>query len=268
MSDQPLLTEKKGHVLIVTLNRPDKKNAVNAQVLCGLYDAWQELDNNKEIRVAILTGAGKDFCSGMDLTVVKKLTSGTPPENEYEERMMGPGDIIFGGWLKTYRPTKPVIAAVEGYALAGGTEILLGTDIRVAGESAQFGITEAKRGLFPMAGSSIRVPRQIGYTRAVEMLLTGNSYSAKECKEMGLIGHVVPDGTAMEKAMEIAESIAENGPLSVQALLKVIREVATLPEEKDFEQEFAIGIPVFSSKDAKEGPKAFLEKRKPNFSGE
>jgi enoyl-CoA hydratase len=268
MSEQELLTEKREHTLIVTINRPEKKNAVNAQVLCGLYDAWKQLDEDNDIRVAVLTGADGNFSSGMDLTVVRKLTSGTPPENEYEERMMGEEDIIFGGWLKTYRPKKPVIAAVEGYALAGGTEILLGTDIRVAGESAQFGITEAQRGLFPMAGSSVRIPRQLPYTMAVEMLLTGNSYSAADCKNMGLIGHVVPDGEALNKAMEIAERISANGPLSVQALLKVIREVATLPEKEAFDQEFVIGIPVFGSKDAKEGPKAFLEKRKPVFKGE
>ena len=263
-----LLAEKDGHVLLVTINRPEKKNAVNAEVLCGLDDAWHRLDEDDDLRVAILTGAGDNFCAGMDLGVINKLTAGKPPEDEFEERLAKDMSIIFNGWLKTYRPTKPVIAAVEGYALAGGTEILQGTDIRVAAESAVFGITEVQRGLFPMAGSTVRLPRQIPYTVALEMLLTGNPHSAAECKAFGLVGHVVPDGKALEKAREIADRIAANGPLAVQAILKATRETANMPEKEAFEQkEMAIGIPVFSSEDAREGPTAFLEKRKPVFKG-
>jgi enoyl-CoA hydratase len=268
MPESALLAEKDGHVLTVTINRPDKKNAVNAEVLCGLSDAWHRLDADHDLRVAILTGAGGNFCAGMDLGVINKLTSGRPPEDEFEERMAKDMSIIFDGWLKTYRPTKPVIAAVEGFALAGGTEILQGTDIRVAGESAVFGVTEAQRALFPMAGSTVRLPRQIPYTLAVEMLLTGNSYTAAECKEMGLIGHVVPDGQAMKAAVQIAERIAANGPLAVQAILRAVRETAQMSEKDAFEQkEMAIGIPIYSTEDAREGPTAFLEKRKPVFKG-
>jgi len=268
MPESALLAEKEGHVLLVTINRPDKKNAVNAEVLCGLSDAWHRLDDDDELRVAILTGAGDNFCAGMDLGVINKLTSGAPPEDEFEERLSRDASIIFDGWLKTYRPTKPVIAAVEGFALAGGTEILQGTDIRVAAESAVFGVTEVQRGLFPMAGSTVRLPRQIPYTVAVEMLLTGNGYTAAQCQAFGLIGHVVPDGQALAKAREIAERIAANGPLAVKAILRSIRETACMPEKDAFEQkEMAIGIPVFQSEDAREGPTAFLEKRKPVFKG-
>jgi len=268
MSQPALLVEADDHVLVVTINRPEKRNAVNAEVLCGLSDAWHRLDEDDELRVAILTGAGGNFCAGMDLSVINKLVSGKPPEDEFEERLKQDANIIFDGWLKTYRPTKPVIAAVEGFALAGGTEILQGTDIRVAAESATFGVTEVQRALFPMAGSTVRLPRQIPYTVALEMLLTGESYSAADCRGFGLIGHVVPDGQALAKAREIADRIARNGPLAVRAILKAVRETAGLPERQAFdEKEMAIGIPVFSSEDAKEGPRAFLEKRPAVFKG-
>jgi enoyl-CoA hydratase len=191
MAKAALLAEKDGHVLTVTINRPEKKNAVDAEVLCGLSDAWHRLDQDDELRVAILTGAGGVFCAGMDLSVIPKLRAGTA-DDEFEERLLSDGAVIFDGWLKSYRPTKPVIAAVEGYALAGGTEILQGTDIRVAGESAEFGITEVQRGLFPMAGSCVRLPRQIPYTVAVEMLVAGEPISARRALELGLVGRVVP----------------------------------------------------------------------------
>ncbi len=204
----------------------------------------------------------------MDLGVIAKLTSGAPPENEFEERLAKDASIIFDGWLKTYRPGKPVIAAVEGFALAGGTEILQGTDIRVAAEGATCGVTEVQRALFPMAGSTVRLPRQIPYTMALEMLLTGDAYSAERCLAMGLIGRVVPDGQALAAAREIAERIAANGPLAVRAILRAVRETAGMPEQEAFaHKEMAIGTPVFSSEDAREGPRAFLEKRKPIFRG-
>lgn len=265
--NRALLTETDGHVLILTLNRPEKKNAVNAEVLCGLSDAWRRLDQDDELRVAILRGTGDTFCAGMDLGVIARMNSGAPPADEYEERLKKEGNIVFDGWMKTYRPGKPVIAAVEGFALAGGTEILQGTDIRVAGESAVFGVTEVQRGLFPMAGSTVRLPRQIPYTRAVEMLLTGDSISAREAKESGLIGHVVPDGHAFEKARQIAQRIAENGPIAVRCILQAVRETACLPEAEAWAKEMPLGMKVMMSQDAKEGPRAFLEKRKPNFQG-
>ena len=261
-----LLAEKEGHVLVVTINRPEKKNAVNGEVLCGLSDAWHRLDEDDDLRVAILTGAGGVFCAGMDLSVIPKLRA-RKADDEYEERLLTDGAVIFDGWLKTYRPTKPIIAAVEGYALAGGTEILQGTDIRVAGESAQFGVTEVQRSLFPMAGSTVRLPRQIPYTVAVEMLVTGEPITASRAAELGLVGRVVPDGQALAEARKIAERIAANGPLAVKAILATIRETATLPETEAFAKEMANGMTVMSSEDAAEGPKAFLEKRSPVYKG-
>jgi len=263
-----LLREKDedGHVLTVTINRPEKKNAANAEVLCGFVDAWHQLDRDDDLRVCILTGAGGVFCAGMDLSVIPKLSAGKA-DDEFEERMLSEGSIALDGWLKTYRPTKPIIAAVEGYALAGGTEILQGTDIRVAAEGATFGITEVQRSLFPMAGSSVRLPRQMPYTVAVELLLTGEPFSAQQALDWGLVGHVVPDGQALAKAREIAARIVENGPLAVKAILQSIRETASLPEMEAFAIEGPIGAKVFTSEDAVEGPRAFLEKRTPVWQG-
>jgi len=261
-----LLAEKDGHVLTVTINRPEKKNAVNAEVLCGLADAWHRLDEDDDLRVAILTGAGGVFCAGMDLSVIPKLRAGQA-DDDYEKRLLTDGAVIFDGWLKTYRPTKPVIAAVEGFALAGGTEILQGTDIRVAAEGAQFGVTEVQRSLFPMAGSCVRLPRQMPYTVAVEMLVTGEPISARRAAELGLVGRVVADGEALSEARRIAQRIADNGPLAVRAILATIRETSTLPEPEAFAKEMAQGMKVMTSEDAAEGPRAFLEKRRPVYQG-
>jgi enoyl-CoA hydratase len=262
-----LLTDVQDGVLIVTINRPEKKNAANAEVLCGFVDAWKRLDADDELRCCVLTGAGGVFCAGMDLGVISRMGSGAGPADDFEQRMMDEPDVAMHGWLKTYRPTKPVIAAVEGYALAGGTEILQGTDIRVAGRSATFGVTEVQRGLFPMAGSSVRLPRQIPYTIAVEMLIVGDPITAQQALDYGLIGHLVEDGQALERAMAIARKISANGPVAVKAILESIRRSYGLPEPQAFEIEFPIGIRVFASEDAKEGPRAFLEKREPNWQG-
>ena len=261
-----VLVEKTGHVLTVTLNRPEKRNAVNSEVMCRLYDAWNQLDADEELRVAILTGKGDTFCTGMDLSEIGKLGRGKP-ENEYMERVMKEPAVIYGAWLKTYRPTKPVILAAEGFARAGGTEILQGTDIRVAGESAMFGVTEVQRGLFPMAGSAVRLRRQIGYAVAAEMLLAGEDLPARRAYELGLVNHVVPDGQALARAREIADRIASNGPLAVKAILATLRETETLAEDEAFAIEQKHGLAVMGSEDAKEGPRAFLEKRPPVFEG-
>ena len=265
MSEPAVIVEKDGHVLIVTLNRPEKRNAVNCEVMCRLYDAWVQLDQDEDLRVAILTGRGNTFCAGMDLSEIGNMKKGTG--NEWMDRALSDPAIIFGAWLKTYRPTKPVILAAEGFARAGGTEILQGTDIRVAGESAMFGVTEVQRGLFPMAGSAVRLRRQIGYAVAAEMLIAGEDLPARRAYELGLVNHIVPDGEALTKAREVADRIAANGPLAVKAIVATLRATETLPEEEAFKIEQEHGMKVMTSEDAAEGPRAFLEKRAPNFKG-
>ena len=266
MSEPLVLVEAEGPILVVTINRPEKRNAANSEVLCRLYDAWVRLDTDDGLRVAILTGKGNTFCAGMDLAEIGRLRQGII-DNEWIERFTKEPQIALGGWLKTYRPTKPVILAAEGFARAGGTEILQGTDIRVAGESAVFGVTEVQRGLFPMAGSAVRLRRQVSYAVAAEMLLAGEDITAQRAYDLGLINHVVPDGQALAKAKEIAQRIARNGPLAVQGILATLRETEAMPEAQAFEIEMEHGRRVMSSNDAAEGPRAFLEKRDPEFTG-
>jgi enoyl-CoA hydratase len=255
------LVEQVGHTLVVTMNRPEARNALSGEMLQIMSDAWDRVNSDDSIRVAILTGAGGYFCAGADL----KSMSERPPSDSFESGEFDPS--VIKSLLKGYRLTKPLIAAVEGPAIAGGTEILQGTDIRIAGESAKFGVSEARWGLYPMGGSAVRLVRQIPYTVAADLLLTGRHVKAPEAKEIGLIGHVVPDGTALEKAHEIADLIAANGPLAVQAILRTMRESEGKHEDDCWADDARVGAAVFASADAKEGPRAFSEKRAPNFQG-
>jgi len=253
------LIERRDHVLIVTMNRPAARNALSGPMMALMRGAWDQVDNDPGIRVCVLTGAGGAFCAGADL---KAMTSSHPGDafrnGEFDLSVLEP-------LLKGRRLTKPLIAAVEGPAIAGGTEILQATDIRVAGESARFGISEARWGLFPLGGSAVRLPRQVPYTVAAELLLTGRHISASEAREIGLIGHVVPDGQALGKALEFADMIAANGPVAVRAILRTIRDTEGMAENEAFRLESRIGAAVFASEDAKEGPRAFTQKRRPDF---
>jgi enoyl-CoA hydratase len=255
------LVERHNHVLVVTMNRPRARNALSGPMMQIMKAAWDEVDRDPDIRVCVLTGAGGAFCAGADL---KAMTARHPGDS-----------FAGGGWdlsviealLKGRRLTKPLIAAVEGPAIAGGTEILQATDIRVAGESARFGVSEARWGLFPLGGSAVRLPRQIPYTVAADLLLTGRHLTAAEALSVGLIGHVVPDGQALDRALELASQIAANGPLAVQAILRTMRETEGMPENEAFTVDARLGMDVFASQDAKEGPRAFAERRKPEFRG-
>ncbi len=260
MNDDVLVSDDDA-VRVVTIDRPHRRNAVDSASADALAATFAEFDADDTLSVAVLTGAGGYFCAGADL----KAMSAKPPSDSFESGEFDPS--VIKSLLKGFRLTKPLIAAVEGPAIAGGTEILQGTDIRVAGESAKFGISEARWSLYPMGGSAVRLVRQIPYTVAADILLTGRHIKAPEAKELGLIGHVVPDGEALAKAHEIADLVAANGPLAVQAILKTIRDSEGKHEDDCWADDARVGAAVFASADAKEGPRAFIEKRAANFTG-
>ncbi len=255
--------EQDGPVVTLTMNRPEKRNALSGDMLAGLVMGYDYIDETPEVRCAILTGAGGNFSSGADLVAM-----GQPSDDPRTQEIMSRGDSPhWKGLLRDYRLSKPLIAAVEGYAVAGGTEILMGTDIRIAGEGAIFGVWEAKRGLFPLGGSACRLPRQIPYTVAMDILLSCRGIPAYEAKELGLIGRVAPQGAALTVAREVAAQVAANGPLSTMAILRAWRETEHMSDAEAMAHQDPIGWEVFASDDAKEGPKAFAEKRAPVFHG-
>ncbi len=260
-----LLVERHGAVMVATMNRPDRKNAMTMQMFGRMRDCWKEASADDDIRCIVLTGAGGDFSSGMDLRSLAGDVAETDDWDVAGAFEQEGAAFIFEGLTKTYRPTKPIIAAVEGVAIAGGTEILQGTDIRVAAESARFGVSEVRWSLYPGGGSPVRLPRQIGYAEAADILLTGKHITAQEAKAIGLVSRVVPEGEALAHAMEVAEIVAGNGPLAVEAVLRTMHETAGMTEAEAWAYEDTYALAVMRSEDAKEGPKAFAEKRKPNF---
>jgi len=253
MADEVLVDVADG-IMVVTLNRPEAKNAANKALAEGVAAAMDRLDSDDDIRVAILTGAGGTFCAGMDL---KAFLSGETPMVE------GRG---FAG-LTEKAPRKPLIAAVEGYALAGGLELAIACDLIVTADNAKFGIPETKRGLAAAAGGLMRLPRQIPQRIAMEMALTGDFIDAERAAALGLVNEVVPAGTALEAAKGLAARIVANGPLAVAVSKQVIVESADWSADEMWQKQGELVTPVFSSEDAIEGSAAFAEKRAPNWKG-
>ena len=253
MSDVVLTSAEDG-VLVITLNRPEAKNAANKALAEGVAAAIDELESNPDLRVGVLTGAGGTFCSGMDL---KAFVSGETPNIE------GRG---FAG-LTEYLCAKPLIAAVEGYALAGGFELAISCDLIVAADDSKFGIPEVKRGLAAAAGGLVKLPKQIPSRIAMELALTGDFISSQRAAELGLITEVVASGSALDGAKALAAKIAANGPLAVAASKRVVASAQDWNTDEMFGKQNDIVMPVFTSEDAIEGATAFAEKRAPNWKG-
>lgn len=249
-----VLVESSDGILTITINRPEARNAMTLAAATAIAAALDELDSRGELRIGILTGAGGNFCAGMDL---KGFLRGERPS------IPGRG---FGG-LTRKPPVKPLIAAVEGYALAGGFELVLACDLVVASEAAQFGVPEVKRGLAATAGGLVRLPRQLPYRIALELALTGDMFPARRAYEYGLVNRLVPAGGALEEARRLAATIADNGPLSVAASKRVIVESQDWSAAETWDRQAALTEHVFTSADAREGSAAFAEKRKPAWQG-
>lgn len=253
MSEEILISRDNG-VMTITMNRPEAKNAMNKNMSELIAAALDELDASDDLRVAVLTGAGGTFCSGMDL---KGFLAGETPS------VKGRG---FGG-LTEKPPVKPLIAAIEGYALAGGFELAIACDLIVAGASSKFGIPEVKRSLVAGAGGLIRLPDQVAPRIAMELALTGDFITAARAHEINLINQVVEEGKALEAAIALAGRIAANGPLAVAASKKIIQDYASWPHDKRWAEQGKIMAPIFTSEDAREGATAFAEKRAPVWKG-
>jgi enoyl-CoA hydratase len=252
--DAPVLTERRDGVLLVTLNRPEARNAINLPVAEGIAAALDELDGEDSLSVGVLTGAGKGFCAGMDL---KAFVSGERP---------WVGDRGFAGIVRR-GPVKPLIAAVEGFAVAGGLEVALACDLIVAARGAKLGIPEVKRSLVAAGGALLRLPRAMPYNVAMELALTGNPIAAERAAELGLVNRLAEPGAAVEEALRLAQEIAANAPLALVASKRILQEQGDWSRAEMWDAQSAISDSVFSSEDAREGATAFAEKRSPVWRG-
>jgi enoyl-CoA hydratase len=267
MPDESLLYERRGHVVLLTMNRPERRNALSLDMIVRLADAWDAIDADDTIRSVILTGAAGAYCVGGDLDAGWMTGNRSAEPSEHERRAMEDMSIVGRGLLLSSWLRTPIIAVVNGDCMGGGCEMLQQTDIRIAEEHARFGVPEARRGLIAGAGSTMRLKRQIPYAVALEMLITGRILDAEEALRWGLVSHVVPTGQGLSKGHEIAEIIAANGPLSVAASKASAIETGWLDEEvaRPIEQRHVVGVT--RSSDAQEGMRAFREKRAPKFTG-
>jgi len=265
-----LIYEKRDHIAYVTLNRPEAHNAIDPETVIELVGAWQDFSEDTEMRCAILTGAGEQsFCSGADLGKLIPLWTGTrQPETVADKRVQTNPMLAQHALLRDFPLTKPVIAAINGSAIAGGFEILYNTDIRVAAENARFGLQEVKWSIVPAGGSTVHLPRQIPYARAMEMLLTGELIDARQALAYGFVNQVVPREMVMAAAERYAAVIVKNGPLAVSAVKQAVLENSGKDVKAALAREMELAFPVFLSQDAQEGPRSFKEKREPVFKGE
>jgi enoyl-CoA hydratase len=256
----PVLLEREGRVAKVVLDRPEKLNAIDLQMAGDLAAAWSELAADDGIHVIVLTGSGsRAFCAGADLaTMLPEVTAGGWQDG------VGPKGNFF---LKSLPLYKPIVAAINGDALAGGTELVLATDIRIAVEEARFGLPEPRSALLPAGGGTVRLPRQISYCRAMEILLTGRLLSAHEALEFGLVNRVVPRDQLDDIVGEYVQMLLANGPVAIRHIKESVLTTQGLPLASAFRAEARLGQAVFATEDAKEGPRAFTERRGARFIG-
>jgi len=254
MPDEPVLTERRDGVLLITLNRPDARNAVNLALAEGVAGALDELDADGAVAVGVVTGAGAGFCAGMDL---KAFVSGERP---------WVGDRGFAGIVQR-ASRKPLIAAIEGFAVAGGLEVALACDLIVAANDAKLGIPEVKRSLVAAGGALMRLPQRVPYGVAMELALTGDTITAQRGYELGLVNRLTERGGALEAALELAGAIAANGPLALDATKAILQQQFDWSEEEFWQRQGELSGPVFTSEDAREGAVAFSEKRDPVWQG-
>jgi enoyl-CoA hydratase len=265
-----VLFEVEEGVATITINRPEARNSLSPEVLFRLRDAWRRVGDDDAIRVAIITGAGQEaFCAGADLKrFIPLFTGARPPEDKFDCAVLAEPLLPGQATLRDYDPGKPVIAAINGFALAGGMEMLNGTDIRIASITAQLGVREVQRGLVAHGSTPTRLPRQIPYVHAMEMLLTGEMYSAEHMLRVGYVNYVVPPEELMPKARAIAARIAANGPLAVQLTREMVKVTQGIADEAEaLAREAEMGQAIYKTYDAIEGPRAFAEKRPPKFEG-
>lgn len=269
MNPSSLIVERHGAVSLITLNAPKTRNALTPEMLCRLADAVMQLQADDGLRVAVITGCGEQaFCAGGDLaSTLPLLTGARAPEDEWDRRLLADPAVMHAASLRGWPLHKPVIAAINGACMAGGFELMLGTDIRVAADHARFALPEVKRGVIPFAGSMARLPRQIPHCVAMEILLTGDALDAREAHRLGLVNRVVPGEDVLPVAMAMAETIAANAPLAVQAVKRTAQACSGVPLAAAYPIEDEAWEAVKASDDAREGPRAFMQKRAPVYRG-
>jgi enoyl-CoA hydratase len=268
-TELPLLFEKDGAIATFTLNRPAARNALTPELVCRLADALVDFLADPQLRVGILTGAGdKAFCSGGDLgAMLPLLTGDRPARDEWDRRVLEEPLVMAASSLRDHPIDKPLIAAINGACLAGGMEMALGTDLRICAEHAILGLPEVRRGVIPFAGSLVRLPRQVSYCHAMELLLVGEPVTAAHAHRLGLVNEVVPAAQVLPRAQALARRIAANAPLAVQAVKRTVRDTSGVPLAEAYKVENEAKHLVMNSEDAREGPRAFMEKREPNYRG-
>jgi enoyl-CoA hydratase len=261
--------ETRNHIAYLTLNRPEVHNSFNPETIVRLGEAWTQISADDDVRAVIITGAGKvAFSAGADLgKLIPLFTGARKAADEWDEKLLANRKLGDTALLRNFNLDKPVIAEVNGFCIAGGMELIQATDLRVASDNASFGLQEVKWAIIPAAGSLARLQRQIPYCKAMEILLTGNRIDAQEAWRLGLVNYVVTQDKLMAKAEELAATIAANGPLAVRKIKEAVRRTSGRPLEEAFKIENECAREVMRSEDAKEGPRAFMEKRKPIYKG-